>query len=385
MCDHSDAENIAAEALAGFNDMMILEANANASPVTATAAAATASAKTMATAPPTPGDFLSNGVYELPSRIEIGRGYSAVVYRCVDNRIGQTYTEKVFFEKRQRDGSAEAEVLQALAISSAENNDTVTRMGRAHVPRFRDFLSAQCSVRYDYVDGLPLSAYAECTSVSSSSSRSKSKPTLSLDERVRVLQQVAAALAFLHANNYVHRDVKPDNVLYNPATQHATLIDFGFAEQVSLPSMPYFNASRLRGTPLFAPPFILYSLCRAVARERGDSRCGVPSRANVDNAPTLYRRHPYMKAIDVWAFATLAYLLVYERMPYPATSYLHNDVCLFADAVGAVNVDFATGAPPSTHTAGRSVVDILQFILVPRSEDFVKVRMDSVAHVLRKE
>lgn len=49
---------------------------------------------------------------------------------------------------------------------------------------------------------------------------------------VRIGLDVAAALRFLHARNYVHRDVKPDNVLLHPDGA-AKLADLGLAKRLT--------------------------------------------------------------------------------------------------------------------------------------------------------
>lgn len=54
---------------------------------------------------------------------------------------------------------------------------------------------------------------------------------LSTREARCVLGQVASGLAFLHANNIVHRDIKDENVVLN-GSGHAQLIDFGSSAHV---------------------------------------------------------------------------------------------------------------------------------------------------------
>jgi serine/threonine-protein kinase len=57
------------------------------------------------------------------------------------------------------------------------------------------------------------------------------KAPLPVREAVRVLRDVADALAHAHARGIVHRDIKPDNVMLSH--QHALVADFGVAKAVS--------------------------------------------------------------------------------------------------------------------------------------------------------
>ena len=54
---------------------------------------------------------------------------------------------------------------------------------------------------------------------------------LPLPETLRLLREVADALAFAHEHGVIHRDVKPANILLTG--KHATLADFGIAQAVA--------------------------------------------------------------------------------------------------------------------------------------------------------
>src|SRR3989454_665616 len=109
---------------------------------------------------------------------------------------------------------------------------------------------------------------------------------LPISDTVRILRDVADALAYAHKHGVAHRDIKPDNVLLsNP---HAVVTDFGVAKALSQStgrsSLP--SAGVALGTPAYMAPE------QAAADPHTDHRC------------------------DLYAVGALAYEMLTGRPPF---------------------------------------------------------------------
>ena len=82
--------------------------------------------------------------------------------------------------------------------------------------------------------------------------RIRGRGPLSSKEAVRMLREVAWALAYAHAEGVVHRDVKPDNILLEGSDGRALVTDFGIAQVSREPGTT--GAGEVLGTAEFMSP-----------------------------------------------------------------------------------------------------------------------------------
>ncbi|MFI5246770.1 MAG: serine/threonine-protein kinase, partial [Gemmatimonadales bacterium] len=80
------------------------------------------------------------------------------------------------------------------------------------------------------------------------------KRQFTVREIVRILHDVADALAYAHARGVIHRDIKPGNVLRSGS--HAVVTDFGVAKAISasMPSAGMTTSGMAIGTPAYMAP-----------------------------------------------------------------------------------------------------------------------------------
>jgi serine/threonine protein kinase len=77
---------------------------------------------------------------------------------------------------------------------------------------------------------------------------------LTPQEAMRVTREIADALAYAHEQGFVHRDIKPDNVLFRERDDAAILTDFGIAKSMNNDANQLTQAGSTVGTPKYMSP-----------------------------------------------------------------------------------------------------------------------------------
>jgi serine/threonine protein kinase len=106
------------------------------------------------------------------------------------------------------------------------------------------------------------------------------------------LVQIMLGIEYLHHNDIVHRDIKPDNILLQNDRKTCKIVDFGVSEMFTKPGDDTLNKSA--GSPAFMSP----ELCTA---RHGDF---------------------HGKYSDVWSLGVTFYCMVVGRLPFDKSQFL---------------------------------------------------------------
>ena len=79
---------------------------------------------------------------------------------------------------------------------------------------------------------------------------SKTGPLTEPDTK-HVISQLVQTTCYLFFSKVDHRDIKDENLLYNPLTKQIKLIDFGSASRLPAPGIRY---TKFQGTEVYVPP-----------------------------------------------------------------------------------------------------------------------------------
>jgi serine/threonine-protein kinase len=175
---------------------------------------------------------------------ELGSGGMGVVYLCEDTELGRQVAVKTLVRSWRSSKDVVSMFLsEARALAGLDHPGLV----RVHDVLAED--EAGERVPYlvmEYIKGSSLESLI-------------SERALPLSEALRLLAEVADALAYCHGRGLLHRDVKPANILVTAADaveradalRHAKLIDFGIARSLSTLAQ---RGTELRGTPAYMAP-----------------------------------------------------------------------------------------------------------------------------------
>ncbi len=174
-------------------------------------------------------------------RIEapLGEGGIGAVYRATQLRTGRSYALKVLLPEAAGDESSQERLRrEALALAA---------LGHAGIVEVHDFDRAKDGTVFLVMEQLRGEDLA---------SRLK-RQTLTLEEALRVFEQVADALSAAHAAGILHRDLKPSNVFLAQrpgAPERAKLLDFGLAKLLHSNMTTLTASGAAMGTPVYMAP-----------------------------------------------------------------------------------------------------------------------------------
>lgn len=194
--------------------------------------------------------------------------------------LGSAYTLE-----RELGGGSMARVF--LAEERALGREVVVKVlapeiaGELSLERFRREVQIAARLQHPHIipilstgesDGLPFYTmpYVEGESLRARLAR---EGALSLRTALRIMREIADALAYAHAHGVVHRDVKPDNVLMSGA--HSLVTDFGIAKAVSASRTRDREILTRPGTSLGTPAYMAPE--QAVGDPAADHRADVYS------------------------------------------------------------------------------------------------------------
>ncbi len=169
--------------------------------------------------------------YELEGKL--GEGAMGVVYRARDRNLGRVVALKML--------APELGAEDELRLRFQREAEAIGRLSHPNIVSVYDMGEHQgrLYLAMELLEGEDLRALVE------------KQAQLAPAERVRILAEIAAGVAYAHSRGVVHRDLKPANILLT-AGGRVKLLDFGLARLASMDTIT--RRGVILGTPDYMSP-----------------------------------------------------------------------------------------------------------------------------------
>lgn len=172
--------------------------------------------------------------YELISRV--GRGSQAVVFRARQVSMDRIVALKILDNRAATTPDfKERFIKEAQSAAALSHNNIVQAYDAGEVAGVNYFVQ-------EFVEGTTVADVL----------KERGKP-FSEKEALDLIIQIAEALAHAHSRGFIHRDVKPKNIMLTPDGV-AKLADMGLARQTSDAETALAEAGKAFGTPYYIAP-----------------------------------------------------------------------------------------------------------------------------------
>uniref|UniRef100_A0A673BHH6 Serine/threonine-protein kinase 17A n=1 Tax=Sphaeramia orbicularis TaxID=375764 RepID=A0A673BHH6_9TELE len=224
--------------------------------------------------------------YELVGK-ELGRGKFAVVKKCIEKSTGKQYAAK-FLRLRRKGADCRTDILNEIAVlESAKTNPYVVALHEVYETSHDIILVLECAAGGEI--------FNQCVA--------DNDEAFTEQDVIRLAKQILNGVAFLHRNNVVHLDLKPQNILLTCARPlgDIRIVDFGLSRRMD-------NITEVReilGTPEYV-------------------------------APEILNYEPISTATDMWSIGVLIYFMLTGDSPFLGD----NKQVTFLN-ISQVNIDYS--------------------------------------------
>lgn len=182
--------------------------------------------------PPTRPDSIGRiGHYEVLQ--VLGRGGFGIVFRVFDDVLHRVVAVKMLSPQVAATSPARKRFLREARSSAQVRHENVVQVyevGEQPLPY----------IAMEFIPGETLQQRLDRTG------------PIDVSEVVRIGRQIAEGLAAAHANDLIHRDIKPGNILIEGGAQRVKITDFGLARAADDASIS--QSGIVAGTPMFMAP-----------------------------------------------------------------------------------------------------------------------------------